>query len=252
MVFTSDVKAQLCSEFGPALRNAVPRETWMATQTMSEFVQLITPLKHIHAGELGEHVTGALLKDLYSEVADEAEIKVIGLQHNGMDIKIDVDLIELRDDDPFDGSAEHKLTRVSEFNAMLSSDSPRAVSSDISHHVSEIRRDRPTGNPRTRTYYNCLGMSCLACDYGLLQNTANSILLHLVANSHDGASVDLRLRSKMTSTQVVSNRAGRPFVTEPSQKKSEKERAAVSRSLGVAAFDLLLDESSAKILSLID
>ena len=95
-------------------------------------------------------------------------------------------------------------------------------------------------------------MSCLACDYGLLQNTANSILLHLAANSHDSTSVDLRLRSKMTSTQVISNRAGRPFVTEPSQKKPKKERAAVSRSLGVAAFDLLLDKSSAKIFSLID
>ena len=81
MVFTSDVKAQLYPEFGSSLRNAVPRETWMATHDMSESVQLTTPLKANHAGEIGEHVTSALLKDLYSEVEDEAEIKVIGNQH---------------------------------------------------------------------------------------------------------------------------------------------------------------------------
>ena len=148
MVFTSEVKAVLYSEFGPSLSNAVPRETWMATRTMSEFVQLIAPLKPPHAGEIGEHVTGALLQDLYSEVEDEAEIKVIGNEHNGMDIKIDVDLIELRDDDPFDGFAEHKLTRVSKFKALIVDHSPRAVSSDISHHVSETDTRRPTSNPR--------------------------------------------------------------------------------------------------------
>ena len=149
MVFTPKVKAALYTEtFGPSLCNAVSEQEWMATRTMSEFVQLIAPLKPPHAGEIGEHVTGALLQDLYSEVEDEAEIKVIGNEHNGMDIKIDVDLIELRDDDPFDGFAEHKLTRVSKFKALIVDHSPRAVSSDISHHVSETDTRRPTSNPR--------------------------------------------------------------------------------------------------------
>ena len=249
MVFTPKVKAALYTEtFGPSLCNAVSEQEWMATRTMSEFVQLIAPLKPPHAGEIAEHVTSELLKDLYSGFEDETEFKVIGHEHNGMDIKMDVDLIELRDD-PFNGFAEHKLTRVSEFKAEIW---PAGSSSDISHQVVRSDSRRPTSNPRTRTYYNCLGMSCLECDYGKLQNTADSILLHLIANSHDGASLDLRLRSKITSTQIISNRVRRPFVTEPSQKKYKNERAAVSRSLGVAAFDQLLDQRSATIFSLID
>ena len=163
-----------------------------------------------------------------------------------------MDFVELRDDDPFDGRGEYKLTRVSEFTAKISSDSPLAVSSNISHYTTEPRSDYPAGQTRTRTYYNCPGMSCLEVDYGLLQNTASSILLHLVVNRNDSTSVDLRLRSKMTGMQVIFNRGSRTFVTEPSQKKKKKCGMAVSRSLGMAAFDLLLDESSAKIISLID
>jgi hypothetical protein len=56
----------------------------------------------------------------------------------------------------------------------------------------------------------------------------------------------------MTSTQVVARSKGGPFVTVPSQKKKIGTSTKVSRSRGMAAFDLLLDESSATIISLID
>ena len=77
-------------------------------------------------------------------------------------------------------------------------------------------------------------------------------MLHLAVNDKEYFSVDLRLRSKMTSTQVVARSKGGPFVTVPSQKKKIGTSTKVSRSRGMAAFDLLLDESSATIISLID
>jgi hypothetical protein len=247
-VFTSDVKAKLYSEFGSSLTNAVSREQWMATYDMTSFVQLVKPLKPPHAGEIGEHVTCALVNDLYSEVEDEAEVRVIGHEHTSFDLKLDIELVEMRDD-PFDGRAECKLTRVSEFTGGIPPSSPNAVRTDISH---SIYQHRPNRRMITRTHYNCLGLSCLDVDYGLLQNTASSILLHLVVNDNDDFSVDLRLRSKMAGTQVVARRNGGPFVTVPSQKKTVCISTKVSRSRGMVAFNLLLNESSAKIISLID
>ena len=157
-VFTSDVKAKICSEFRPALANAVPREQWMATSDMSSFVKLAMPLKAPHAGEIGEHVTAALVNDLYSELEDEADISVIGYMHTGMDLKLDIDLVDLHDD-PFDGRAECKMTRVSQFTDKLATSSPNAMSSDISHYITEQRSGGRAGQCSTRTHYHCLGFS---------------------------------------------------------------------------------------------
>ena len=206
-------------------------------------------LQNKQFGELGEHVSHVLMRDLVDEVPDDAKSpEVIGHLHEGFDMNYAVDAGSILEDEEFDGTVEVKAQRVTETSG--TPDQSLCSASGFSHK-SKLHKciDKRDGRRFLRQHdmYKII-VTTMRIDRGRLQRTPNSILVNLIARP--GAGLTLRLSGKMPFVQRQARSRGKAFVLAP--KDTEKvEKTCVGRSVGARGLQQKLDEHSAVLYRII-
>ena len=205
-------------------------------------------LQNKQFGELGEHVSHVLMRDLVDEVPDDAKSpEVIGHLHEGFDMNYAVDAGSILEDEEFDGKVEVKAQRVTA--TIGTPDQSLCSASDFSHTSKPYKCIDRNGSHRLRQHsmYKILATT-MRIDRGRLQRTPDSILVNLIV--HPGAGLTLRLSDKMPFVQRQARSRGKAFVLAP-EDTEKYEKSMVGRSVGARGLQQKLDEHSAVLYRII-